>query len=82
MSSTEAVNLKGVEGVPSMVVRAMGQQWYKEHLAGMDPLRGQRPDGASVAYVTEMDSVPAATEVRCSCWPPRAGGSRRGSWMW
>ncbi|KPI01944.1 RDD domain containing protein [Actinobacteria bacterium OK074] len=44
-----------------MVVRAMGRQWYREHLAQMDPLRGQRPDGATVAYVTDAAAVATAT---------------------
>ncbi|MFD8423543.1 RDD family protein [Streptomyces sp. NPDC059466] len=53
------VNLVGVEGVPSVVARAMGREWYREHLASMDPLRGVRPEGALVEYV--MDGEMGAT---------------------
>jgi uncharacterized RDD family membrane protein YckC len=51
MSSSATVNREGVEGVPSMVVRAMGREWYKDYLADIDPLHGTRPEGASVHYV-------------------------------
>jgi len=61
VSDTATVNREGVEGVPSMVARAMGRQWYKEHLAGMDPLRGQRPDGATVEYVMDAGAMTSAT---------------------
>lgn len=61
MSGEVAVNREGVEGVPSMVARAMGREWYKEHLAGMDPVRGQRPEGAGVEYVLDVSAVGAAT---------------------
>ncbi|TQJ37844.1 putative RDD family membrane protein YckC [Streptomyces sp. SLBN-115] len=53
MSGAVGVNREGVEGVPSMVARAMGREWYREHLAGMDPLRGVRPEGAQVGYVAD-----------------------------
>ena len=43
-----------------MVAKAMGRQWYKEHLAGMDPLKGQRPDGATVRYVVDAGAVASA----------------------
>ena len=59
MADAATVNREGVEGVPSVVARAMGRQWCRNHLAGMDPLRGTRPDGASVAYV--MAPAAAAT---------------------
>lgn len=44
-----------------MVARAMGRQWYRDHLAGMDPLRGTRPDGALVEYVVDVGAAVGAT---------------------
>ncbi|MFD3621262.1 RDD family protein [Streptomyces sp. NPDC058676] len=61
MSSMPVVHREGVEGVPSMVVRSMGRDWYRDHLAGMDPLRGARPRGALVEYVTNADPAQSAT---------------------
>ncbi|WP_105975746.1 RDD family protein [Streptomyces geranii] len=61
MSDTAAVNREGVEGIPSMVARAMGREWYREQLAGMDPVRGSRPSGATVEYVGDVGGVAAAT---------------------
>lgn len=61
MNDVAAVNREGVEGVPSMVARAMGREWYREQLAGMDPVRGTRPAGASVEYVGDVATVAAAT---------------------
>lgn len=37
-----------------MVARAMGPEWYRNHLANMDPLRGMRPEGALVEYVADV----------------------------
>lgn len=59
MTGAAAVNREGVGGVPYVVARAMSRKWYREHLAGMDPMRGIRPDGASVVYV--VDPVAEAT---------------------
>jgi uncharacterized RDD family membrane protein YckC len=61
MSGTAAVNREGVEGIPAMVVRSMGRKWYRDHLAGIDPLRGTRPQGARVEYVTEVTAAASAT---------------------
>lgn len=61
MSGVAVVNREGVERVPSMVARAMGRQWYRDHLAGMDPLRGTRPDGALVEYVVDVGAAVGAT---------------------
>ncbi|SER01165.1 Uncharacterized membrane protein YckC, RDD family [Streptomyces sp. yr375] len=55
------MNREGVEGVPSMVARAMGRDWYREHLDGMDPVRGVRPEGALVEYVVDVGAVAGAT---------------------
>ncbi|QDN74689.1 RDD family protein [Streptomyces sp. S1A1-7] len=59
MSGQGAVSREGVEGIPAMVARAMGREWYKEQLAGMDPLRGQLPAEATVAYVTDAGAAAA-----------------------
>ncbi|SHI18648.1 RDD family protein [Streptomyces sp. 3214.6] len=61
MSGLAVVNREGVEGVSSMVARAMGREWYREHLAGMDPLRGVRPEGAFVEYVADVGAAARAT---------------------
>jgi uncharacterized RDD family membrane protein YckC len=61
MSGVPVVNREGVEGVPSIVVRSMGRDWYRDHLAGMEPLRGARPPGALVEYVPDADSAVGAT---------------------
>ncbi|MFD8614648.1 RDD family protein [Streptomyces sp. NPDC059631] len=58
---TAAVSREGVQGIPAMVVRAMGREWYREHLAKVDPLRGERSDGATVEYVTDAGAVASAT---------------------
>jgi hypothetical protein len=60
VADAATVNREGVEGVPSVVARAMGRQWYRNHLAGMDPLRGTRPDGTlppswKDAFIREFD---------------------------
>lgn len=44
-----------------MVARALGREWYREHLAGMDPLRGVRPEGALVEYVADVGAVARAS---------------------
>ncbi|MFJ4833603.1 RDD family protein [Streptomyces sp. NPDC088747] len=62
MSGQALVNHEGVEGVPSIVSRSMGREWYRDYLAGMDPVKGARPEGASVEYVVEGD-VDAARAV-------------------
>ncbi|MFJ4836384.1 RDD family protein [Streptomyces sp. NPDC088747] len=59
MSGQATVNREGIEGVPSMVSRSMGREWYRDHLAGMDPVKGTRPDGASVEYVVDGNAVTA-----------------------
>lgn len=61
MTGVAVVNREGVEGVPSMVVRAMGREWYREYLADMDPLRGVRPEGAQVEYVADPAGAANAT---------------------
>jgi uncharacterized RDD family membrane protein YckC len=61
MGSAAKIHRDGVEGVPSMVARAMGREWYREHLAGMDPLRGARPEGARVEYVADAIVAVGAT---------------------
>jgi len=61
MSDVAAVNRSGVERVPSVVARTMGKEWYREHLADMDPMRGTRPDGALVEYVADPGAAAGAT---------------------
>jgi uncharacterized RDD family membrane protein YckC len=59
VSGRAVVNREGAERVPAAVARAMGRDWYREHLAGMDPVRGTRPDGASVAYARDAAAAAA-----------------------
>jgi uncharacterized RDD family membrane protein YckC len=61
MSGTAAVNREGVEGISAMTIRSMGREWYRDHLAGIDPLRGSRPQGARVEYVTDVSATASAT---------------------
>lgn len=80
VADAATVNREGVEGVPSLVARAMGLQWHRNHLAGMDPLRGTRPDGASVAYVTDPAAAATGAGSPVFVLAPTVGGSRRAVW--
>lgn len=80
MNDVAAVNREGVEGVPSMVAGAIGREWYREQLAGMDPLRGTRPAGASVEYVSDVAAGAAATGSPVLVLAPTGVGSRTASW--
>ncbi len=71
MNGVAAVNREGVERVPSVVARTMGKQWYRDHLADMDPLRGTRPDGALVEYVADIGATVGATGAPMLVLAPR-----------
>lgn len=49
----------------------MGKEWYRDHLAEMDPLRGTRPDGALVEYVADPGAAVGATGTPVLVLAPR-----------